>query len=138
MTKPRNGFTLIELLIVIALLGTAIALVLPIYEDLTPEGKIATTQTNLGTLRSAVTLYAGKIGKFPNDLDLLISEGFLKKIPKEMIIGSDDVTVDPRKRPSFKGGWVYFSDMGEVKVNVNQKGLREIVPKTHVDPYNDW
>jgi len=84
MVRSDRGFTLIELLIVMALLGILVAILLPRYQDLTPEAKIATTQANLQTLRSAVALYAGKTGGFPAHLDSLVSRGFLRKIPKEM------------------------------------------------------
>jgi len=136
MVRSDRGFTLIELLIVMALLGILVAILLPRYQDLTPEAKIATTQANLQTLRSAVALYAGKTGGFPAHLDSLVSRGFLRKIPKEMINNSDNVVVDPSGNPDFNGGWVYFSSTGDVRVNEND--LTSLIPGSPINPYEDW
>ena len=138
MIHSRQGFTLIELLIVVALAAVLVAILLPGYQDLTPEAKITSTQANLQTMRSAVALYAGRMGGLPANLDSLVSKGFLRKIPKEMINNSDNVTVNPSKDPHFNGGWIYFSNTGDVRVNVDRKSLEILIPGTQVDPYEDW
>ncbi len=136
MRHSERGFTLIELLIVMALLGILVAILLPRYQDLTPEAKIAATQANLQTLRSSVALYAGKTGGFPTNLDTLVSRGFLRKMPNEMLNNVDNVVVDPSGDPSYAGGWVYFSTTGDVRVNEND--LTTLIPGSPIDPYEDW
>ncbi len=113
-------------------------ILLPRHHDMTPDTKINATQESLQTLRSAVALYAGKMGDFPANLDSLVSRSFLKEIPREMINKSDKVMVNPSEGPDFKGGWVYFSDTGIVKVNVDREGFGRLIQRSHMDPYNDW
>ena len=51
MRHSERGFTLIELLIVMALLGILVAILLPRYQDLTPEAKIAARSMILANSR---------------------------------------------------------------------------------------
>jgi len=136
--RKHGGFTLIELLLVMTLLGIFVAAALPGYQDLAPEAGIAATQANLHTLRSAVTLYGGKTGGFPANLDSLVSKGFLREVPKEMMTNSNRTSVDPSGNPDFKGGWVYFSITGDVKVNINRKGFEDLISGSSANPYEDW
>jgi len=105
MKHSDKGFTIIELLIVMSLLGILVAVLLPRYQDLTPEAKRATTAANLLSLRSAVVFYAGKTGGLPPNLDSLVSKGFMRKLPREMMNNTDRVIVDPSGNPDFAGGW---------------------------------
>ena len=87
--EGEKGFTLIELLIVMALLGVLVAVLLPKYQDLTPEAKIAATQQHLESLRSAVLLYTSKNYStiYPPALDSLVTKGFIRKMPEVKISG---------------------------------------------------
>jgi len=136
MGCSERGFSLVEVLIVMTLMGTLVGILLPRYQDLTPDARIAATQANLHSLRSAVTLYAGKMRSFPPNLDSLVSKGFIRKIPKEMINNTNSVIVDPPGNPDFNGGWVYFSRTGDVLVNEND--LSELIPGSSINPYEDW
>ncbi len=121
--NEEKGFTLIELLIVMALLGVLVAVLLPKYQDLTPEAKIASTQANLETIRSAVLLYAAKYQTLPASVDTLAPE-FLRKVPVLKISGSSSVTVGtmPSDPGGTTGDWYYDPASGEVKVGVNAVG----------------
>lgn len=121
-----------------AILGVLMTILLPGYQDLSPETKVATTQANLQALRSAVILHAGKMGSLPTDLDSLVSRGFLREIPKEMINNSDNVILCPPEDADFSGGWIYFCHTGDVRVNFDRKGLEILIPGTDIDPYEDW
>ncbi len=136
MRHSERGFTIVELLLVMSLLGVLVAVLLPRYQDLTPEAKVAATQANLHSLRSAVTLYAGKTRGFPPNLDSLVSKGFIRKIPKEMINNTDNVVLNPSGDPDYGGGWVYFSSKGDVLVNEND--LTNLMAGSTVNPYSDW
>ncbi len=119
----EKGFTLIELLIVMALLGVLVAVLLPKYQDLTPEAKIASTQANLETIRSAVLLHAAKYQFLPSNIDTLAPE-FLRKVPVLKISGSTTVTVGtmPGSPGGSTGDWYYDPATGEVKVGINAVG----------------
>lgn len=121
--NDEKGFTLIELLIVMALLGVLVAVLLPKYQDLTPEAKIASTQANLETIRSAVLLHAAKYQFLPSNIDTLAPE-FLRKVPVLKISGSTSVTVGtiPGSPGGTTGDWYYDPVSGEVKVGINAVG----------------
>lgn len=121
--NDEKGFTLIELLIVMALLGVLVAVLLPKYQDLTPEAKIASTQANLETIRSAVLLHAAKYQFLPSNIDTLAPE-FLRKVPVLKISGSTSVTVGtiPPSPGGTTGDWYYDPVSGEVKVGINAVG----------------
>jgi prepilin-type N-terminal cleavage/methylation domain-containing protein len=120
--NEEKGFTLIELLIVMALLGVLVAVLLPKYQDLTPEAKIASTQANLETIRSAVLLHAAKYQTLPATVDTLAPE-FLRKVPVLKISGSTTVIVGTMpSSPAAGGNWYYDPVSGEVKVGINAVG----------------
>jgi prepilin-type N-terminal cleavage/methylation domain-containing protein len=127
--REEKGFTLIELLIVMALLGVLVAVLLPKYQDLTPEAKIAATQQNLESLRSAVLLYAAKYPPPdgtgpPAYLDSLVTRGFLRRIPELKISGSTTVQTGtiPANPSSATGDWYYDPTTGEVRAGINALG----------------
>jgi prepilin-type N-terminal cleavage/methylation domain-containing protein len=141
--REEKGFTLIELLIVMALLGVLVAVLLPKYQDLTPEAKIAATQQNLESMRSAVLLYAAKYPSPgpPPALDSLVTRNFLRKIPTLKISGSTNVVTGTLPgSPSANGDWYYDPSTGEVRVGITNAQM-----STHLtnysgpaDPWNDW
>lgn len=121
--NDEKGFTLIELLIVMALLGVLVAVLLPKYQDLTPEAKIASTQANLETIRSAVLLHAAKHQVLPATIITLVPE-FLRKVPVLKISESSAVIVGdmPSSPGGTTGDWYYDPTTGEVKVGINVAG----------------
>jgi prepilin-type N-terminal cleavage/methylation domain-containing protein len=144
--RREEGFTLIELLIVMALLGVLVAVLLPKYQDLTPEAKIAATQANLDNVRSAVLLYQAKHPNSPNPTSwaALVSEGFLRKIPVNKILMSGTAAdtskgtgTDPTvlAAASGDGGWLLNTTTGSVWCNVANGTL---VGSITVNPLSDW
>ena len=145
--REEKGFTLIELLIVMALLGVLVAVLLPKYQDLTPEAKIAATQQNLESMRSAVLLYAAKYPSPgpPAYLDSLVTKGFLRKIPTNKISGSVDVAYHPAQSNPMpltapgNGGWYYNPWTGDVRVNLSNAGMKGFISYEGADdPWIDW
>ncbi|MFH1259400.1 MAG: type II secretion system protein [Elusimicrobiota bacterium] len=55
--RKAKGFTLIELMIVVAIIGILAAIAIPKFADLIRKSKEGATKGNLGSLRSAVTVY---------------------------------------------------------------------------------
>jgi len=125
--KREKGFTLIELLIVMALLGVLVAVMLPKYQDLTPEAKLVASQQNLQTIRSAILIYAAKnqtSGGMPDSLGDLVTYFPRRKIPIEKISNSSGSILDSQADDTAvtctnAGGWIYNPLTGTVFVNVN-------------------
>ena len=92
-----------------------------------------TTQTNLSTLRSRVTLFRAKEGRFPEALEELLTKtyqdmgvqlSYLEQIPSELISskrGNSAVQDQTSKEDlTGEGGWVYLKDRAKVVVNITE------------------
>lgn len=77
----RRGFTILELLAVIAIiaiLGTIVTINLVGAQDKT---RITQTKSNMATIKGALNLYRGTYGVYPAQLQLLVAENTMTKIP---------------------------------------------------------
>jgi len=136
------GFTLIEILIVMVILGILGATVIPQLISLGADkrARITTTKANLQQLNHVIRQYRIKNGKYPESLQVLLTETFtdmgtqqpyLRAMPQEMVSSEDgsstaetvdDVTLakfDASQLPG-DGGWVYLKDSAAVVVDVNE------------------
>ena len=57
--KTSKGFTLIELMIVVAIIGILAAVAIPKFADLVTKSKEAGVKGNIGSVRSALSIYYG-------------------------------------------------------------------------------
>jgi general secretion pathway protein G len=86
----ERGFTLIELLIVVALIGILATLVIPTLKDTPRKAKEAVLKEDLYTLRDVLDQYFSDKGKYPQDLQTLVDEGYLRAIPVDPFTKSAD------------------------------------------------
>ena len=84
MLKTKKGFTLIELMIVVAIIGILAAIAIPQFANLVSKSQEGRTKANLGTIRSALSIYYGDLeGWYPGDsLQSLATGGrYLQAMP---------------------------------------------------------
>jgi general secretion pathway protein G len=79
--KRESGFTLLELLVVMTIIGILAAIAVPALRDSPQRAREATLREDLFTLRSVIDQYHGDKGNFPPDLQTLVTDGYLRKIP---------------------------------------------------------
>jgi len=128
-----TGFTLIELLIVISIIAILAVTIIPNFIGFDAEAKISATRTNLDSLRTRITLFRAKEGRYPDSLgdflnhyyyDVGIKKQYLSKIPPEMISSKsgNNRYIDSTTERGFtnEGGWIYFKDIAELKVNLDE------------------
>ena len=129
----NHAFTLIELLIVISIIAILAATIIPNFVGFDAEAKISATRTNLDSLRTRITLFRAKEGRYPDSLgdflksyyyDAGIKKAYLSKIPLEMISSKsgNNSYIDSTTDRGFtnQGGWIYFKDAAEIKVNLDE------------------
>lgn len=88
MVTRARGFTLIELLVVMAIIATLLMLAVPRYFASEDRAKEAVLKENLFQMRDAIGKYYADKGKYPESLDALSSEKYLRAVPFDPITGS--------------------------------------------------
>jgi general secretion pathway protein G len=87
--RPR-GFTLIEVLIVVTLLVVLASIGLPIYQNAVQRSREAALKENLFRMRDAIDQYYADKNKYPQSLQDLVDEKYLREIPKDPMTDSAD------------------------------------------------
>lgn len=101
---PRGGFTLIELLVVMTIIATLLTLAVPRYFTSVERSKEAVLRTDLNVMREAIDKYYGDKGKYPDTLDELVSQRYLRALPRDPITDSRETWVlVPPEDPSLGG-----------------------------------
>ena len=85
----QRGFTLIEMIIVIAIMGILMSVAIPVYQLHLRHANEAVLKEDLYTLRNAIDQYTQDKSKAPQDLNDLVSAGYLRAIPKDPFTNSN-------------------------------------------------
>ena len=96
------GFTLIELMVVISIIVILASVGLATYSNSVTRSKEAVLKEDLFRLRDAVDQYYADKNKYPSALQDLVSDGYLRDIPKDLMTDSADSwqTVNAEPDPS--------------------------------------
>ena len=89
----KRGFTLIELLVVLAIIGVLLALAAPRYFSSVDRSKEAVLRENLHQMREAIQQYYADKGKYPETLETLATERYLRKVPIDPITERADTWI---------------------------------------------
>jgi general secretion pathway protein G len=87
--KRAGGFTLIELLVVMAIVATLLTLAVPRYFISIDRSKEAVLKENLFQVRDAIGKYHADKGRYPDSLQALATEQYLRKVPLDPVTESD-------------------------------------------------
>ena len=106
-STQSGGFTLIELLIVMVLLILLAGVSLAVYGNSVTRGKEAALEEDLFQMRKAIDEYYADKGKYPTDLQTLVTEKYLRTIPPDPFTNSAETlaadTVGARPGESLGG-----------------------------------
>ena len=100
----RRGFTLIELLVVLAIIATLLTLALPRYFGSVDKSKEAVLKENLFQMRDAISRYHADKGRYPESLDQLASDKYLRKVPLDPVTDSATSWIVVRSEDPQKTG----------------------------------
>jgi general secretion pathway protein G len=104
--KPAvAGFTLIELIVVFAILALLITLAVPRYYAHIDRAKEATLKQDLGVMRDAIDKFYGDKGRYPEALEELAKERYIRDVPVDPLTESASswVVVPPPADAKAKG-----------------------------------
>jgi general secretion pathway protein G len=84
-----DGFTLIELLVVISIIIILAAMGMALYRSSVTHAKEAVLKEDLFRMRDAIDQYYADKSQYPSTLEALVSDGYLRSLPKDPFTNSD-------------------------------------------------
>lgn len=100
----RAGFTLIELLVVLAIIGLLLMIAMPRYFGSIDRSKEVVLRENLYQLRDAIGKYYGDKGRYPESIEALATEKYLRKVPLDPVTESAATWIAVPPEDAQKGG----------------------------------
>ena len=88
--RADAGWTLIELLVVLSIILILAAMALTQYRNSIQHAKEAALRSDLYLMRDAIDQYYADKGKYPETLDALVTDRYLRAIPRDPITASTD------------------------------------------------
>jgi general secretion pathway protein G len=86
MMKPRpsdHGWTLIEMVVVMALIVILAGIATAQYTNAVTRSREAVLREDLFRMRDAIDQYYADKNKYPADLGSLVSDGYMREVPKD-------------------------------------------------------
>jgi general secretion pathway protein G len=98
------GFTLIELLVVMTIVALLLTLALPRYFGSIDRSKEAVLKENLHQMREAISRYYADKGRYPESLETLAADKYLRRVPLDPITESTGTWQVVQPEDAQKGG----------------------------------
>jgi general secretion pathway protein G len=102
--RQIRGFTLIELLVVLAIVATLLTIAVPRYYSSVDKSKEAVLKENLYQLRDAIGKYYADRGKYPESLQALATDKYLRSVPLDPVTDSATTWIVVAPEDPQKGG----------------------------------
>lgn len=99
--RKAEGFTLIEMVIVFALIGILVGLALPQYQNAMKKARESVLKETLFVLRKLIDQYYTDKSKYPDSLQALVDDKYLRKIPADPITGKSDAWIEVKEQPTM-------------------------------------
>lgn len=83
VSRSVDGFTLIEMLVVVSIITIIAGMALAQYRNGVRLAQEAVLKEDLFRMRDAIDQYYADKGQYPADLTALVSDGYLREVPKD-------------------------------------------------------
>lgn len=128
--RGDDGWTLIELLVVVTLILLLASMSLVQYKNAIVRAKEATLRSQLWIMRDAIDQYYADKGKYPESIQALVSEQYLRAVPKDPFTDSADTWQTVAAEPD-PGAITAATGIFDVKSGSDGRSLDG-------SPYSDW
>jgi general secretion pathway protein G len=128
LEKGERGFTLLELITVISIIAILTAIALPNYKTAIIQSKEAVLREDLFQFRDRVDQYYADKGRYPESLETLTEQGYLRRIPVDPMTGSADWEVVPAEPDPDDPDASGIYDVKSTSTATSTNGT----------PYNEW
>ena len=122
--KFQVGYTLIELMIVLTIIGILVSMAQPNLQKAVIRAKETSLRRSLFVMRDMIDQYYADHGKYPESLETLVQEHYIRAIPEDPFTKSSSTWIIVP--PEQEEGGVYDVHSGSDLVGLN--GI----------PYNEW
>lgn len=128
--RRRRGFTIIELMVVMTIISILLSLAVPFYQKSILRAKESVLRNNLFTMRTVIDEFTYDKQKAPQTLQDLVSEGYLRVVPRDPMTDSDS-------------SWKIIMEDASGSVNQNESGIFDVrsgSSKMSLDgtAYSEW
>lgn len=128
--KRLRGFTFVELMVVITIMVIIISMAIPIYNRSIIRAKESVLKNNLFTLRTVIDNYSFDKGKAPQNLQDLVADGYLQKLPVDPMTGNNQ-------------GWRIVMEDASQSISQSEPGIFDVhsgAEKMGLDgtAYSEW
>ncbi len=127
--RRSRGYTLIELIIVMAIISILIAIAVPLYQRSILGAKESLLKNNLFTLRTTIDEYTYDKKKAPQQLEDLVTAGYLRAVPVDPMTGNDQ--------------WITIMEDALTAVDQTDPGIWDVRSRSDQKsqsgtPYSEW
>ena len=128
--RSARGFTMIELMIVMAIVVILISIAVPLYQKALLRARESVLKNNLFTMRTVIDEYTYDKQKAPQNLQDLVTEGYLKEVPIDPIMGNNQA-------------WRVVMEQAMQSVNQTEPGIFDVhsgsdAKSLEGTPYSEW